>query len=169
MIEKKTIFSFIATILAVLAAAVPQAVSAEMDATQELMRARVEEIHLGMGLEIDAVPVAARHLIPLLYERRDFAPLWLDPSKRDELISLIRDSAKEGLDPDDYHAGVIEDYQNRSDDAETFRFVVDRDIIFSDSLVRLGYHLFFGIQPRSGAIRPATVRPAAPASSRRRE
>jgi murein L,D-transpeptidase YcbB/YkuD len=117
---------------------------AQMDATQELMRGRIEQIHVGMGLEIEGVPIAARHLIPLLYERRDFRPLWLNAAKRDELIALVRDSEQEGLDPDDYHAREIEHYQRRSGSEDSPHFIVDRDIIFTDSLVRLGYHLAFG-------------------------
>ena len=115
-----------------------------MDATQELMRERIEEIHAGMGVEIEGAQIAARRLIPLLYEQRDFAPLWLSSDKRDELIALVKDSVKEGLDPDDYHAGVIEVFQSASDGHDSPWQIVDRDLVFTDALVRLGYHLRFG-------------------------
>jgi len=149
MTEKYRIIEKFVLTLTILIAVAPHTATAQMDATQELMRARVEQIHVGMGLEIEGVPIASRHLIPLLYERRDFEPLWLDSAKRDELLTLIRDSTKEGLDPIDYHADAIETYQSRSGDADSPRFIVDRDIVFSDSLVRLGYHLIFGkVDPR---------------------
>src|SRR5262245_37708226 len=107
------------------------------DAARELLRERVESIRVGMPPEIRGAPIAATHALPELYERRRFALAWT-PEKAEQLTGAIRDAEADGLDPADYHLEAIE--RLRRDAAGS----VDLDLVLTDALVRLGYHVLFG-------------------------
>ena len=92
--------------------------------------------------------IAAVTLLPELYTRRNYTPAWQDPGKREELIEIISHIEAEGLKPEDYLLSTLQDFQARDDLlSDTER--VDYDLLLTESLVRLGYHLRFGkVDPR---------------------
>ena len=46
---------------------------------EELIRAHVEQLRATGDLELDGVTIAARNLLPRIYEAREFAPTWSEP------------------------------------------------------------------------------------------
>ena len=56
------------------------AATAQLDETQERVRNRVEQISSG-ELQIGDATVAALHLIPELYQRRNFRLAWTKPKR----------------------------------------------------------------------------------------
>jgi murein L,D-transpeptidase YcbB/YkuD len=112
----------------------------------EALRARVEELAATGSLEVDGEPIAARQLIPRLYERRAFAPAWRSVAQIDSLLEMIDESPLEGLDPRDYHVEAVRAARAaladgaRLEPAERAKL----DILLTDSVIRLGYHLRFG-------------------------
>lgn len=113
---------------------------------QEALRTRVEELAATGALEAAGVPIAARRLIPRLYERRAFVPAWRTVAQVDSLLEVIGDSELEGLDPRDYHLDAVRTARDRLA-AGVFGSPVERadlDILLTDGLIRLGYHLRFG-------------------------
>src|SRR5258705_12273349 len=74
----------------------------ERDLASELLRARVEQIREDPAATVGGVYIAARRALPLLYERRHFAPTWTERAVRDDLLRAIDQSEREGLDPEDY-------------------------------------------------------------------
>jgi murein L,D-transpeptidase YcbB/YkuD len=134
---------WLATSLALAGLVCRAAVAQELD---ELIRMRVEQLGANGVLYVDDAPIASANLIPRLYEARGFAPTWVRPSQLDSLLELIDEVALEGLDPADYHASAV--LAARAEFAALDRMPparrADLDLLLTDSVIRLGYHLRFG-------------------------
>ena len=123
--------------------------NAQADTLPQIMESRMVELQDTGTLVIAGNRIAAHRLLPELYGRRQYTLAWDDDSKREELIGILRHIDEEGLNPEDYLLSSLLDYQARAQqltDAER----VDFDILLTESLVRLGYHLRFGkVDPKS--------------------
>jgi murein L,D-transpeptidase YcbB/YkuD len=112
----------------------------------DAIRTLVEELHATGSLAVHAQPVASRELLPRIYENREFAPAWTVLRQIDGLLEIIDESYLEGLDPNDYHAATLRSLRGTLTDlaalAPTDR--AELDILLTDSIIRLGYHLRFG-------------------------
>ena len=122
---------------------------AQTDQLQQIMQSRMVQLQDSNSLYIDGNKIAAVRLIPELYTKRQFTLAWQDGSKRDELIGIIRHIDSEGLNPEDYLLHSLLKYHELARTlTDTDR--VDFDILLTESLVRLGYHLRFGkVDPKS--------------------
>ena len=112
----------------------------------DLIRAHVEELRVTGSLEVDGQPIASRELLPLIYENREFAPAWKTPRQFDSLLEMLDESYREGLQPNDYHTAALRAARATLTDFEALA-PSDRaalDILLTDSIIRLGYHLRFG-------------------------
>jgi murein L,D-transpeptidase YcbB/YkuD len=61
---------------------------------------------------LQAKPAAPEQTVAAFYRARNDAPLWLSPTagnSAEQLISLLSTSSLDGLDPDRYHVGKLED------------------------------------------------------------
>lgn len=101
-----------------------------------LIRQYADAIHAG----VDGRRVAAAELVRTFYAGREFAPLWTDPARYDAVLDVVRGAALHGLDPADYHADGLAELAA----AHTPPRIAARDILATDALIRLGYHLHFG-------------------------
>jgi len=112
------------------------------DAVSDAIRARVADLRTGREVRIEGDRIASRKLIPAFYEQRGFRPAWTRPAQTKALLALVERSRTHGLDPDDYHLAVL----RKSVDAPavTAAIEADRDLLRTDALVRLAYHLHFG-------------------------
>jgi murein L,D-transpeptidase YcbB/YkuD len=81
-------------------------------------------------------------VLPDLYERTGFELLWARPGAAEGLLAAVRGAAAHGLDPNDYHRPEIERLLAVQDPSDAQR--VDLDLLLTDALVRLAYHLVFG-------------------------
>ena len=141
-VRLSSIFRF-AFLTAAVVVAQPAIRAQEVD---ELIRTRVEQLQATGMLEVDGVAIAARNLIPELYEARAFAPTWRTVAQVDSLLEVIEESYLEGLDPADYHVDAVRAAR------AAFLHIDDvppaeragLDIVLTDSIIRLGYHLRFG-------------------------
>lgn len=101
------------------------------------------------------VGAATTDLVGQVYERRGFAPAWDEPEQVERLLDAVRSSYEEGLNPVDYHLTAIENLQQSilagheltASDRAAF------DLMLTDSLIRLVYHL------SSGKVDPETLEP----------
>jgi len=108
------------------------------------LRARVERLPDGLAL-VRGESIAAPNVLYDMYASREFAPAWTSPSARAELLRAIREAANDGLDPQDYHLAALEQLEaatGPTDAAEDLWY--DYDVLQSDALARLLYHLLFG-------------------------
>jgi murein L,D-transpeptidase YcbB/YkuD len=121
-------------------------VAAELQDVDEQIRMRVEELAAAGVLEAAGESIAARHLIPRIYEARSFSPTWNSAAQIDGLLQVISDSFLEGLDPRDYHADQVLAARAAFEDVAALSAAerASYDIMLTDSVIRLGYHLRFG-------------------------
>ena len=116
-----------------------------VDPSREFLRERVESIRSGARTEIRGAPIASTRALGELYERRHFALAW-NGEKAEQLIGAIRDAEADGLDPDDYHLTTLEEVRRElaasADPSVDLR--ADFDLLLTDALARLGYHVLFG-------------------------
>ncbi|HVJ30805.1 MAG TPA: L,D-transpeptidase family protein [Gammaproteobacteria bacterium] len=122
-----------------------QAVAFGQSAT-DLIRTHVEELRVGGHLEVLGQPIASRTVLPHVYENRKFAPAWENLRRVDELLEMIDQSYLEGLDPSDYHAAALRAFRATVTELDAVA-PTDRaafDVLLTDSIIRLGYHLRFG-------------------------
>jgi murein L,D-transpeptidase YcbB/YkuD len=138
----------LATALCLLLWLFPLAPSAAQDTpVQQAIAAGVQSLRNGEPLTIASEPLASRIVLPALYENHDYAPLWSNPRAIDQLLAAIRTIDQEGLMPADYHLAALESLQQRlaaGKGAAPPGLAADFDLLLTDSLVRLGYHLGFG-------------------------
>jgi len=110
------------------------------------IRTLVEELRATGSLTVLAEPVASRELLPQIYENREFAPAWNTLRQIDSLLEIIDESYREGLEPNDYHVQALRAARGTLTDPAALapRDRAELDILLTDSIVRLGYHLRFG-------------------------
>ena len=112
----------------------------------ELIRVHIEQLRATGMLEVGGEAVASRNMLTEIYERREFEPLWQAAWQVDSLLEVIEDSYAEGLDPDDYHHAAVQAARAAFADADAIA-PAERaalDVLLTDSVARLGFHLRFG-------------------------
>ena len=116
------------------------------DSSTALMRAAVQQMREAAGLEVGEASLAAVPLLIELYERRDHRLAWTSDERVDELLELLAASTEDGLDPRDYNLPVLTELREQLLEANepdhTVR--VGFDLLLTDSLARLAYHMRFG-------------------------
>ncbi len=120
--------------------------AANNDAVSEEIRARVETLQSGSDLIIDDSSVASTTVLPALYQQRDFMPVWTNPRSVAQLFEALRHIDEDGLDADDYHLAALDTLRAEigSPAASNPAQMADFDVLLTDSLIRLGYHLLVG-------------------------
>jgi murein L,D-transpeptidase YcbB/YkuD len=114
--------------------------------TTDFIRLRVEELRADGVLQVHGQPIASRDLLPRIYENREFAPAWKTLRQIDALLEMLDESYREGLDPDDYHAATLRSARTALTELEQLAPSerAGLDLLLTDSVIRLGYHLRFG-------------------------
>jgi murein L,D-transpeptidase YcbB/YkuD len=80
-----------------------------------------------------------------LYARANFAPAWTNAQSVTELAAAIEQAWREGMNPEDYHQRQVEGVLDGSLGLD----VPERDLLLTDSLVRLTYHYALGkLEPK---------------------
>jgi len=116
------------------------------DEVSQAIREQVEQLRGTGQVIIDGASLAAAGLIPEIYERRSFQPNWTRTAQVGFLVEAVDDAYEQGLDPSDYHAEQIRAVHASLAGGQdlTPRRRADIDLLLTDSLIRLGYHLRFG-------------------------
>jgi L,D-transpeptidase YcbB len=89
---------------------------------------------------VAGVPIRSMVVLPGMYEKRGFQPLWTNPAAVDDMLRAIRESNRDGLVPADYHLAAIE----RLRAAEPAAAAADLDLLLTDAFVLLAYNLRVG-------------------------
>lgn len=119
---------------------------ADTEDERDALRVEVEQLLQFGRLSIGDIDIASGELIADFYERRDYAPAWQRQDQVAELVSAIKATLLDGLDPSDYHLDSVLYVQTAlaNSTLDTPEEVADADLILTDSLIRLGYHQRFG-------------------------
>jgi murein L,D-transpeptidase YcbB/YkuD len=125
---------------------------AQTDLANTIIEERIDELWTAGELNIGYTHIASKHWLPELYERNDFKLLWQNPQNVEDLLTQVGRIAGDGLDPEDYHLSQLLALKLRLDEKKSNDpiLVADFDLLLTDSLVRLCYHLLFGkVDPES--------------------
>ncbi len=116
------------------------AISAELDA---LTTSGAATVH--------GADVAMTDLLRQFYSRRQYRPAWTQPQIAAQLRRALADSYDDGLDPADYHLPLLEELSSQAEADSAIATVRGQyDILMTEALLRLGYHLSFGkVEPQS--------------------
>ncbi|MCP4183166.1 MAG: hypothetical protein GY761_07585, partial [Hyphomicrobiales bacterium] len=127
-------------------AAIAKVPSVQADIASEIIRTQVEQITTSGQLSIGDADIASVSVLPELYERCGFCLLWDNPDNVATLMREIANIGEDGLDPEDYHFTPLRDLHARIKTTESpaLEMLADFDLLLTDSLIRLGYHLIFG-------------------------
>ncbi|MBI2752113.1 MAG: L,D-transpeptidase family protein [Betaproteobacteria bacterium] len=105
---------------------------------------RSEQLRAGRDVIVDGARIAARRLIPEFYEHRGFRPAWTRREQATALLASIGASRGHGLDPADYHAAALRRLLADTTTGAHALSDADRELLLTDALIRLAYHLHFG-------------------------
>ncbi len=112
----------------------------------ELIRHKIENLPVFQTLnnkyEIYCIPSVRE-----VYLANNFDPFWEDETKIEELISVLKSSLEEGLNPKDYHLPYIKKLKAMSSIEER----ANLDIILSDALMLYISHIL------AGKVNPVTI------------
>ncbi|MGD8443285.1 MAG: L,D-transpeptidase family protein [Desulfobacterales bacterium] len=116
------------------------------DKITEIIKNMVEQLKATQTLQIDDVQIASITVLPELYENNGFQRLWTNSQNVEDLFNAIRTIDEDGLRSDDYHFTKIEQLRSRSNSGTSSdpTLPANFDILLTDSLIRLAYHLVFG-------------------------
>lgn len=117
---------------------------AQEDEVQEIIRKNVEQLIEAGQLDLGEDAISAAVVLPELYERRQFRPAWTDEQAIDDLFRAIQDSEQDGLMPTDYHQEALQGLRESMSSGPSAQQRAAYDLLMTDALVRLGYHLVFG-------------------------
>jgi murein L,D-transpeptidase YcbB/YkuD len=138
------LFSSAIRLAALLAVLASPAAWAQLDAAAEAVRERVERVRAPQRLVIEGAAVTSTHLLPRIYENRDFRPAWSDPKRAADLLAAIRAMDLDGLVPADYHLAELEKLQARLARRADVETAAEFDILATDAFILMLYHLYLG-------------------------
>ena len=123
----------------------PEVVYQTEEVTQHI-KAAVDQIVSSKELKIGNTWLAEVSVIPGFYERRQYRPVWTGDAGIKDLMQAIENVKKDGLLPEDYHRRQIQSLSEQIDaqappDA---RLLARRDLLLTDAVILLGYHLQIG-------------------------
>ncbi len=125
---------------------------AQVDLANQIIEKRIDELWTTVKLNIGYANIASKHWLPGLYERNNFQLLWQNPQNVTDLLTAAGSIAEDGLDPEDYRLSdllVLKLSLDGSKSPDPTK-LADYDILLTDSLVRLCYHIQFGkVDPES--------------------
>lgn len=141
--------------------AAEQAWPSVVDEVRERIRARTEAGgEIPGALAADGERIHARSALTRFYEERAFEPAWIGDEGplpiADELVSALRAGARDGLQPDDYHASriaiAIEEARRRAaaGQAPDLGSQTDLELLATDGFLLFASHLSLGrVDPES--------------------
>ena len=117
-----------------------------VDPVAAQIRASVERLQTDSELTIRGRAVTSASVLPALYRQRAFLPAWTRPHSVEQLFTALVNIHKDGLNAQDYHFAALRDLRAETEAAQppTALQLAEFDILLTDSLIRLGYHLLVG-------------------------
>lgn len=130
-------------------------VSAQDETVSAAIATEIEQLASSGQLRTRGVEVASGELLVDVYERNQFGLAWTRLEQVGELLDAIEAVEADGLNPADYHLEQVQAGHQllRSGEPVAADERAELDLLFTDSLIRLGYH------ERFGKVNPYTLDP----------
>jgi L,D-transpeptidase YcbB len=125
--------------------AVSQVLSEDRDPVPVAIQAELDKLMDPDATDIRGARIALRELIQEFYTKRGFRPAWDNAHNAEQLLKALADSHDDGLDPADYHLPLLEKLSHQVSQAgSTPTLRAQYDVLLTEALLRLAYHLSFG-------------------------
>jgi murein L,D-transpeptidase YcbB/YkuD len=111
---------------------------------RERIRQHVGQLASGVPLQFGEDTIASVIVLPALYEKYDYQRIWRDQDTSRQLLSAIDSIYLQGLNPGDYHDKEIRSLLEEQETAFNEGHQAELDLLLTDSLIRIGYHLQIG-------------------------
>jgi L,D-transpeptidase YcbB len=112
---------------------------------QESLQSLLQRLSTAGELQIAGASVYDLSVTQEFYARDAYAPAWTNPVAVSELADSIEQAWREGMNPKDYHQQQVQGLRDGSLNLD----VAARDLLLTDSLVRLTYHYALGkLEPK---------------------
>jgi murein L,D-transpeptidase YcbB/YkuD len=109
------------------------------------IRAEFENLAHSDAASIQGARIALREPIRKFYANRGFRAAWSHAPNAAQLRKALADSYDDGLDPADYHLAILEKLSTDVSDARSTPVLrAQYDVLLTEALLRLAYHLSFG-------------------------
>jgi len=136
---------FAAVLLWIPAVLHAQTVSGPVSGAAAALEAELNAVMNPEGPLIQGERIAWPERIHEFYTRRAFRLAWTNPVVAQQLRKALADSYADGLDPADYHTTVLTDLAIKTTaPGATDILRAQNDILMTDAVLRLAYHLSFG-------------------------
>jgi murein L,D-transpeptidase YcbB/YkuD len=124
----------------------PPLLTAAQGGVQAEIQRYVEQIQASGDIAISGQAVASVQVLPALYEQHNYQPLWTHADSIKQLFDTLDTIHEDGLDAADYHTSALKALRAQVEQTVTAdpTLVAKYDILLTDSLIRLGYHLLVG-------------------------
>ena len=116
--------------------------ASQAGATPEALQLRLGA--LAENPRVAGQSVADPLLLARFYEQQQFSAAWDSPAKLAALLAAIEESRRHGLLPADYHQQALTTLLGAHALAPTPALAVKLDILATDALARLAFHLRYG-------------------------
>jgi len=116
--------------------------AAQDESLEVLLRQRFENTRLDEGLRVGGCDISSLHILPRLYQQRDYRPIWVSKNRIDQLVSIIQETYLDGLNPQDYHLSEIQEllatrvYHEFLGDDQALTL----ELLLTDAYIRLAHH-----------------------------
>ena len=118
---------------------------ADGDPVALAIQAQLDALMHPEEVEIQGARIALRELVQEFYSRREFRAAWSNARNAEQLRKALADSYDDGLDPADYHLRLLEKLsQQVAQPTATDVLRAQYDVLLTEALLRLAYHLSFG-------------------------
>jgi len=122
---------------------------------REQLRQRLEAVHSDSPLVAAGSDLGSAQLLHALYQQRAWRPTWFDAQGRPsalqaQLLTAVDRAADHGLDPGHYRRAALEELLAEQAGSADVRLLADIELLASDGLLSLAYHLLHGrVDPES--------------------
>ncbi len=122
----------------------PAAGAPAPEAVQQQLTAQAGDLRSSGGVYIEGLALASGRLLPDFYAARNYVPVWTQPGRIDELLTLLATAETHGLDSEDYYLSALKAIRQRVDQSDDAGLAASFDLLLTESLIRFGYHQRFG-------------------------
>lgn len=115
---------------------------ADADPVAGILRRTLEGVESDTVHSVGACRLLSSPLLPKIYERRAYRPIWTGTEAISQLITAIQESYHEGLNPQDYHLSWIRTMleQNRTGRQSDPSLSASLDLLLTDAFIILAGH-----------------------------